>query len=892
MPTHSLSRDEAAERARLIAVDSYTVTLDLREAEDPASTSFPTTTAVEFRAEPGSTTFADFLGESVVRVELNGRLLDEAVVYDGARIRLTGLAAQNRLVVTGLARYSRSGEGLHRFVDPADGRTYLYTQCEPADARRYFANFEQPDLKATFAFTVLAPSSWVVSANGEATAQAEPIPGDPTAGRWDFAPTPPMPTYLAAVLAGPYHRAEASWTGTTRDGEPVTLPLAAFCRASLAEHFDAERIFDLTRRGLDFYHSVFSPAYPWGKYEQAFVPEYNLGAMENPGLVTFTEHYVFTSRAAESQYEGRANTLMHEMAHMWFGDLVTMRWWDDLWLKESFAEYMGTLAVDRATDFSTSWVNFANRRKAWAYLQDQLPTTHPIVADIPNLEAAEQNFDGITYAKGASVLKQLVAYVGEDAFLAAAREYFATHAYGNTTLADLLDALERASGRPMREWAAAWLQTAGLPVLETIVETASGRDAGTDGAHDDARLTRVAVRQIAVDPVTGKSAPRPHVLRVGLYSRTTGAAGGASLIERTHQIEVDIRADAPDGVTELRSLAGLPVPDLLLVNDDDLTYAKVRLDRRSEDTVRESLGSIADPLARALAWTALWHATRDGEIPAGDYVRAVERFGAAESTIGVQLTVIDNARTGIERYTHGEGRPELRATYLAAVARELHVAEPGSDQQLAWARALAKGSRYGGGQLDLVRGLVDGTETLGGLAVDQDLRWSLWQALAAQGRAAVAELDAELKRDRTAKGSVGHAVAVAAQPDPKAKQAAWHALIEGDALSNDLVGATVEGFMLGLEALRHPFIERYFAMLTRVWEERSQEIATRLVGGLFPGDSTLAWDQTPAQNPVLERTDQWLAENTSAPAALRRIVIEERDHLHRALVAQARSREG
>ncbi|WP_235778454.1 aminopeptidase N [Sinomonas notoginsengisoli] len=878
-----MSRNEAAERSRLLTVDSYHVTLDLREAQDPSATSFPTTSIIEFRAEPGALTFADFIGESVPRVVLNGRLLDEAMVYDGARIRLAGLAAHNRLEITALARYSRTGEGLHRFVDPADGATYLYTQCEPADARRYFANFEQPDLKATFAFTVLAPASWAVSANGEATASAQPVDGDTAAARWEFAPTPPIPTYLAAVLAGPYHRAEASWTGTTRDGARLTLPLVAYCRASLAEHFDADRIFDMTRRGLDFYHSVFSPAFPSGKYEQAFVPEYNLGAMENPGLVTFTEQYVFASRAAESQYERRANTLMHEMAHMWFGDLVTMRWWDDLWLKESFAEYMGTLAVDRATDFTASWVNFANRRKAWAYVQDQLPTTHPIVADVPNLEAAEQNFDGITYAKGASVLKQLVAYVGEDAFLAAAREYFAKHAYGNTTLIDLLEALERASGRPMKPWAAAWLQTAGLPVLDTLVEQGHGPSAANDGA----RLTRVAVRQTAVDPVTGKPAPRPHVLRVGLYSRTE-----AGTIERTHSVEVDIAADAPDGITEVPVPGGLPVPDLVLVNDEDLTYAKIRLDDRSEATVRESLGSIADPLARALAWTALWHATRDGEAPAARYVSAVERFGASEGTVGVQLAVLDNARTAIERYTHGEGRADVREPYLAAVARELAAAEPGSDQQLAWARALAKGSRYGGGQLDLVRGLVDGSVAVPGLAVDQELRWAFWQALAAQGRATVAELDAELARDRTAKGAVGHAVALAARPDPKAKHAAWEAAVERDTLSNELLSATVEGFMLGTEALRHPFIESYFAMLMRVWAERSQEIATRLVGGLFPGDSTLAWDQQPQENPVLERTDQWLRENGSAPAALRRIIIEQRDHLYRALRVQRRSRQG
>ncbi|GAA2197033.1 aminopeptidase N [Sinomonas flava] len=870
MHTQNLRREEAAARARVISVDSYHVTLDVSDAEDPSATSFGTTSVIRFSAEPGAETFADFVGEAVTEVRLNGRLLDEAMVYDGARLRLAGLEAENQLEVTALGRYSRSGEGLHRFTDPADGKTYLYTQCEPADARRYFVNFEQPDLKATIAFTVLAPDGWHVSANG-ALAAVGAAGGDAGVVRWDFSPTQRMSTYLAAVVAGPYHRATDEWQGTTRDGERLTIPLAAYCRASLAASFDADRIFDLTRRGLDFYHSVFTPGYPWGKYEQAFVPEYNLGAMENPGLVTFTEQYVFTSRAAESQYEARANTLLHEMAHMWFGDLVTMRWWDDLWLKESFADFMGTFAVDRATGWRTAWVNFANRRKAWAYVQDQLPTTHPIVADIPDLEAAEQNFDGITYAKGASVLKQLVAFVGEDVFFDAARSYFRAHAYGNTSLTDLLAALEEASGRPLREWAERWLQTSGLSVLEPVAE------------HDSDTLARVAVRQTAVDPVTGREALRPHRLRVGLY-----AHDAAGRLVRTASADVEVTG----ALTEVPELVGQPVPELVLVNDEDLTYAKVRLDPASEQTVRTSLGDLDDPLARALCWTALWHAARDGEAPAQEYVRAVERFAGAETTVGVQLTVLDNARTAIERYTHGEGRPELREKYLAVVAHELRAAAPGSDQQLAWARALAAGSRYGGGQLGLVRGLLSGSQQVPGLVVDQDLRWPLWQALAAQSQAGAAELDAELSSDRTAKGRVGHALAMAARPDPKVKEAAWKAAVEGEGLTNELLTATVEGFMAGPVALRQHFTERYFASLTGLWADRSQEIATRLVRGLFPADAVLAVDQRPDEDPVLTRTDAWLDENAHAPAALRRLVVEARDHLHRSLSAQYRSRHG
>lgn len=869
MPNENLSREEAAERAQLITVESYHITLDLRGAEEPERTTFGTTSIIDFRAQPGATSFADFVGKAVTSVVLNGRLLDEAAVYDGARIRLEGLEERNRLEVTAIARYSRTGEGLHRFVDPADGRTYLYTQCEPADARRYFANFEQPDLKATFAFTVLAPAAWVVAANGAAITKA-PLhtDGEETAVvRWDFAPTARMSTYLAAVLAGPYHRVEDVW-----NGNDLTVPLAAYCRVSLAEHFDADRIFELTKRGLDFYHSVFAPAFPWGKYEQAFVPEYNLGAMENPGLVTFTEQYVFASRAADSQYEGRANTLLHEMAHMWFGDLVTMRWWDDLWLKESFAEFMGTLGVERATDWTTSWVNFANRRKAWAYMQDQLPTTHPIVADIPDLEAAEQNFDGITYAKGASVLKQLVAYVGEDAFFSAARDYFSKHAYGNTTLSDLLDALGRASGRPTDAWSAAWLQTAGLPLLEPEVE------------YDGGRLARVAVRQTALDPVTGNVTPRPHQLRIGLYSRTPDGT-----IVRTHVAEIAIAAGSAGELTEVPELAGLPTPDLLLINDDDLTYAKVRLDPASEQTVRTALGDIDDPLARALCLAALWHGVRDAESPARDYVRAVAQFGPAETTIGVLLAVLDNARTALERYTNPAERPALRDEYLALVAEHLKRSEPGSDQQLAWARALAKGSRYGDGELGLVRSLLNGDGAVPGVSADADLRWLLLQALAARGAVGEAELDAELARDATARGRVGHTLAFAARPDEAAKEQAWHAVVDGDALSNELLKATIEGFSLGPSSLRAPYGDAYFGGLERVWAERSNEIASRIVAGLFPSDQDLPTGLAPEDDPVVVRAATWLDEHPAAPRALRRILIEQRDHLLRALTAQANS---
>ncbi|KRE78562.1 aminopeptidase N [Arthrobacter sp. Soil763] len=866
MSNQNLSRDEAAARSALISTHSYDVWLDVRQAADPAVTGYPSRTTITFSArEPGAATFLDFIGGEVQAVTLNGRELAVAEVVDGSRIRLDDLQADNQVTVTGTALYSTSGEGMHRFFDPADGQCYLYTQYEPADARRVFANFEQPDLKAEFTFHVTAPSGWAVSSNGTET-QRTPVPGDPAAARWDFAPTKPMSTYITTVLAGPYFKAEDTWHGTLADGTGLEVPLALYCRASMGPSFDPEELFRLTRNGLNFFNRLFDYPYPWGKYEQAFVPEYNLGAMENPGLVTFTESYVFTSRAADSQYQGRANTLLHEMAHMWFGDLVTMRWWDDLWLKESFADYMGTLGVDRTTDWDTAWVNFANNRKAWAYVQDQLPTTHPIVADIPDLEAAKQNFDGITYAKGASVLKQLVAYVGFEAFIAGSRRYFRDHAYGNTTLADLLAALSAASGRDLGAWARQWLQTSGISTLTAEIDD----DGGVMGS--------VAITQQAEDPATGRQEPRPHRLRIGLYNPDADGA-----LVRTDSVETDVDG----GRTVVSALAGKARPALLLVNDEDLSYAKVRLDPQSEATVRSSLDAISDPMARALCWTALWDAARDAAAPAERYVEAVQRFAPAEPGIGVLLAVLGNASTAIERYVPARRRGAVRHAFLATAAAQLAAAAPGSDQQLAWARTLAATSRFDAGELDLLRGLLDGSTVIEGLAVDAELRWNLWHALAAHGQAGPEDLEAELARDNTASGKSGHATALAARPDPAVKDAAWDAAVHGTALSNQLLSATIAGFNTAPASLLAGYVEPYFECLERVWATRSIEIASRIVRGLFPAGQDLDGAGSPAGHPVLVRTDAWLAGHPDAPRALRRIIVEQRSQLLRALTAQA-----
>ncbi|TJZ55831.1 aminopeptidase N [Streptomyces piniterrae] len=855
MPGENLSRDEAHERGRLLSVDGYDVALDVRSAvrHDGAAEAqtFRSLTTIRFRcAEPGAATFADLLAPSVTSVTLNGRALDVASVFDGTRIALDGLAAENTLVVDAQCAYSRTGEGLHRFVDPEDGEVYLYTQYEPADARRVFANFEQPDLKAPFTFEVTAPEGWRVLSNGEQEGAAE-------GGRHRFATTRPISTYITAVVAGPYHYVSDSYRRTFEDGSELEIPLGALCRKGLAKHFDAEDIFTVTKQGLDFFHDHFDYPYPFGKYDQAFVPEYNLGAMENPGCVTFREEFIFRGKVTDASYEGRANVILHEMAHMWFGDLVTMQWWDDLWLKESFADFMGAFSLVESTRFRDGWITFANRRKSWAYRADQLPSTHPVTADIRDLEDAKLNFDGITYAKGAAVLKQLVAYAGQNAFLEGARRYFKRHAYGNTRLTDLLSVLEETSGRDMAAWSRAWLETAGVNSLTPQV---------TYDAQD--RITELSILQEAA---ASHPELRPHRVAVGLYRRRSGDTA----LTRYAHVEVDVTG----AHTVVSELTGIERPELILVNDEDLTYCKIRFDEGSLATLRARLGDLADPLARALCWAALWGLTRDGLMPARDYLDLVLRFAGRETDIGVLQSLHGQARTALEHYS-APGRRESAGRELAEGAvRELRLAEPGSDHQLAWARHFASVASAET-DLQLLRGLLDGTAKIDGLDVDQELRWTFLEPLVSHGVVDEAGIAAELARDDTASGKRYQVRCLAARPSAEVKARAWADVVESDALSNALVEATISGFaQLGQRELLAPYAPRYFEMIERVWRERSIEIGMAVVRGLFP-----YWQ---VEQRTLDAADAWLTEHAAAAPALRRLVSEERDDLARALRAQA-----
>ncbi|MBM7230552.1 aminopeptidase N [Dietzia sp. HMSC21D01] len=858
----NLTRADAAARSDLLSVESYDVEIDLTDGSGgPGTGTFRSRTVVRFScARPGAETFIDLRSAVIRSAVLNGRELfpagEENRYDDEEGLTLPDLQESNELVVDADLAYTTTGEGLHRMVDPADGEVYLYSQFETADAKRVFACFDQPDLKARYTLTVTAPEKWVVVAN--TLAEESPAEGGGVVHR--FAPTEIMSTYLVALIAGPYHVVEDAYTD-----EHGTIPLRLLCRASLAEYLDADRLFAETKEGFGFYHREFGLPYAFGKYDQIFVPEFNAGAMENAGAVTFLEDYVFRSRVTGYRYERRNETILHEMAHMWFGDLVTMRWWDDLWLNESFATFASVLAQVDATQYTEAWTTFANVEKSWAYRQDQLPSTHPVAADMTDLETVEANFDGITYAKGASVLKQLVAYVGREPFLAGLRAYFAEHAFGNAEFDDLLSALEESSGRDLSGWADQWLRTTGINPISVEVST-SGSGAG-------ARISELSVLQGPAAPGAGEL--RTHRLGVGLYNRDDSGA-----LVRTARAELDVTGER----TVVADLAGQPVPDLVLPNDEDLTYCSVRLDERSLATVLDSLENIVDPLARTLCWSALWEMTREARLPARRFVEVVSRAVPRESQIGVVQRVLTQAQTALARYADPDWAAATGwATFSGAMLAAARDAEPGSDHQLAFLTALCA-CPIGIDQQRVLGTLLDaGAEDAGlpGLVVDTDLRWTVLTALVAAGVEGVDRIDAELAADDTAGGARRAATARAARPSVAAKEEAEELILTtgADAPTNAIVRATLLGLDLpGHEHLLTGLCERYLDDVTALWKARPGDLAQTVAEGIFP-----SWA---VDGETVERFEQVIADE-SRPSSLRRIIAEQTADMTRALKARA-----
>ncbi|MEU1115540.1 aminopeptidase N [Streptomyces sp. NPDC005879] len=852
MPGTNLTREEAQQRAKLLTVDSYEVELDLTGAQEGGT--YRSVTTVRFdAAEEGAETFVDLVAPAVHEAVLNGHALDVASVFRDSRIALKHLrAGRNELRVVADCDYTNTGEGLHRFVDPVDQQAYLYTQFEVPDARRVFASFEQPDLKATFRFTVKAPSGWTVISNS-------PTP-EPKDDVWSFEPTPRMSTYVTALIVGPYHAVHSTYEGP--NGQSV--PLGIYCRPSLAEFLDADAIFDVTRQGFDWFQEKFDYAYPFAKYDQLFVPEFNAGAMENAGAVTIRDQYVFRSKVTDAAYEVRAATILHELAHMWFGDLVTMEWWNDLWLNESFATYAEAAcqAYAPASKWPHSWTTFANSMKTWAYRQDQLPSTHPIMADIRDLDDVLVNFDGITYAKGASVLKQLVAYVGEDEFFQGVQAYFKRHAFGNTRLSDLLGALEETSGRDLKTWSKKWLETAGINVLRPVV------DVDTQGV-----ITSFAVKQEAPplpEGAKGESTLRPHRIAIGLYDldEATGR------LARTDRVELDVDGE----LTAVDALVGKRRPAVILLNDDDLSYAKVRLDSESLAFVTDHIGDFEASLPRALCWASAWDMTRDAELPTREYLNLVLSGIGKESDIGVVQSLHRQVKLALDLYAAPAGREAALTRWTEATLSHLRAAEPGGDHQLAWARAFAATARTDA-ELALLERLLDGSESVEGLAVDTELRWAFVARLAATGRLDEAGIAAELERDKTAAGERYAASARAALPTAEAKAAAWASVVESDTLPNAIQEAVIGGFVqTDQRELLAPYTEKFFAAVKGAWDSRSHEMAQQIATGLYPA--------LQVSMATLDATDAWLAEADPSPA-LRRLITESRAGVERALRARA-----
>jgi aminopeptidase N len=846
VPGLNSTRAEAAQRAAHLAVASYELTLDLTTGDE----SFISETIIKFTCnKPGYDTFLDAVGKNVISATLNGQLVDTSN-YDGESIFIKNLAAENELIIKMNGLYSKTGEGLQRSVDPVDNEVYLYSQGETAFIRKMYPCFDQPDLKATFTLTAIAPDHWSVISNNPVKEKVE-LAGKKA--KWSFTTTPRISTYITALIAGPYYSVTDQYVGKK------TVPLGIYCRKSLAEHLDPEDIFLITKQGFAYFEKVFGLEYPFEKYDQIAVVDFNWGAMENVGAVTFLERLlVFRSKVTERMYNARANTILHEMAHMWFGNMVTMKWWDDLWLNESFAEWSSYLAMVEGTRFKNSWTGFNQERKNWAYRQDQLTTTHPIVSDMVDIDTVAGNFDGISYAKGASVLQQLVAHVGRDNFIAGLQKYFTKHAFKNTTLEDLLSELTVTSGRDLKPWVSTWLQTAGVNTLRPALEI------------ENDKYKSVSVTQEVPTMPVGSSELRPHRMAVGLYD----------LVGDKIALRKSVELDVAGSKTVVSELAGEKVADLLLINDRDLSYTKVRFDDRSIATLKAHLGKIDDSLTRALCWSAAWDMLRDAEINATDFIDIALAGLAGEDDIATVTIIANQLVTAVEFYSFPSKRDSARLKVGNAFEAMLRDAKAGSDHQLQFARnftSFASSAEHN----DLIKELLDGK--LGGLKVDADLRWTFVIALSERGLMDKEALAAELLKDNTLTGQLSHATALAAMPTAEAKAETWKS-ITTEEITTSQREAKLAGFMRALHRpLLAAYVDPYFDLLLETWGKKSYEVASKFVTGMYPAYIT--------NQATLDKTINWLATTgKDGQAGLRRLVSEGRDSLERALKVQAKDK--
>ncbi|MCX5313733.1 aminopeptidase N [Streptomyces sp. NBC_00154] len=828
-----LTRNEAQTRAQFLDVHRYTIDLDLTTGED----TFDSRTVIQFTALAAGDTFVELKPATLRSISLDGHPLDPADLTEN-RYPLTALTAgPHELRIDAAMRYSRTGEGMHRFTDPTDGETYLYTQLFMEDVQRVFAAFDQPDLKSVFALTVTAPESWTVLGNGIAEHTGD--------GRWTIAPTPLISTYLVAVAAGPWHSVTTEHAG---------LPFGIHCRRSLAPHLDADadEILDITRACFDRYHEKFDEPYPFDSYDQAFVPEFNAGAMENPGLVTFRDEFIYRSAVTDTERQTRAMVIAHEMAHMWFGDLVTLAWWDDIWLNESFAEYMGYQTLTEATRFTDTWVDFGVARKGWGYDADQRPSTHPVAPDpaaVPDTASAMLNFDGISYAKGASALRQLVAWLGEKDFLTGINTHFARHKFANATLADFIDNLASATDRNVHAWAEQWLRTTGVDTLTPHVDE-------SDGAWS-----------ITID----QQGHRPHRIAVGAYDHALDTQPGPDRLTLRDRFELDVPHNNTAKIHTGRR------PALVVPNDNDLTYAKVRLDPESWSTALHTLSGIPDALTRAVIWNTARDMVRDGELHPATYLRTARTHLPHETDLALVQGVLTFADTQItRRYTTPDNRPAAHAT-LTDLCRDLiRRTEDGTNPglRLTAVRHLIDAAT----QPDTIQDWLTNGSVPGGPELDPELRWRILTRLAVLGATDETTITTELEHDPSATGQEGAARCRAALPTPEAKATAWHSLFNDDTLSNYLFSATAQGFWQPEQAdLVHTYVPRYYPEATALAARRGPAIAEAAGRYAFPHYAI--------DTDNLHHGEQALNDPTLIPA-LHRKLTDQIDDLRRALAVR------
>jgi len=829
-----LTQEDARRRAELVSRPEYALQLDLTAKAER----YQGAVTVTFEMAQAGATFLDCTSARLITVEVNGAAID-APDWNGYRLTLHGLRqGSNTVRIAYENEYNHGGDGFHQFIDPEDGEEYLYTNFEPYNAHWLFPCFDQPDIKGRYTLAVSAPSAWKLIANGREDT-VERLDGNRR--RITFARTRPFSTYLFALIAGPYEVFQDQWED---------IPLGFYARKSLAPFVDVEELARVTKQGMEFYARFFDYGYPFEKYDQIFVPEFNAGAMENVGAVTHSERMVFRDPPTETDRLDRAEVILHELAHMWFGNLVTMRWWNDLWLNESFATYMSYLCMVDATRFKSSWQVFNAGMKNWAYTQDERVTTHPISGVVRDTDETFLNFDGITYGKGASAIKQLVAAIGVEGFREGMRRYFKRHEYGNTTLADWLDDLGAGAGRDLHPWAQAWLETASLNTISAHVERAGDW------------IGSLELRQDAPDE---HPTIRPHTLDIALVRNE----GGAILID-------SVPATIDSASERIEEAAGRPFPGLVFPNHNDHGFVKVALDERSIAFIHDNLNRIDDALLRQLIWHTLWTMVRDQQLKSTDFINLAAANVVAETDHGLVESILGRMSAAVSRYVPEDAKAEAAHRMFATAWGALEaVTDP--DLKIIWGRTLF-GVALNPDDAVHACELADGVRTVEGFTVDQDMRWSAAaSAVALDLNGAWERVERERARDRSDRGQRAYLRCEVSRPDGDGKEDAWQKFTEEKGYGSlHLTGAAMSGFHWWVQAdLLEPYVDRYFKQLPNIFDTRDNEFAQRYFSNLFPGYRV--------EQSTLDQAQAILDAHGERIPTLRRQLMEAIDDLQRAI---------